>query len=135
MRVLVDTKVFVASFYGGDPREIIRLWSRSEITLCLSAEIVDEYVRVLQDLGMEADRELGEILSLLARGHSALFAADTPDLKIVKSDPDDDRFFECAVALDAQIIISGDKAVLSVNDYMGTKSMTPRQFLELYNAQ
>jgi len=30
-------------------------------------------------------------------------------LSIIKNDPDDDKFLECAVALDCKIIVSGDK--------------------------
>lgn len=32
----------------------------------------------------------------------------------VKDDPDDDKFIECAVALKAEVIVSGDKAVKEI---------------------
>jgi len=37
---------------------------------------------------------------------------------------------ECAVALKARTIISGDKAVLEIMNYMGIKVISQRQFLE-----
>lgn len=130
MKVVVDTNVFVSSFFGGNPRRVVDLWKRGHVTLCLSKEIVDEYVEVLRRIGLEEEEELGEILSLFARGFNAIFTAKTPDLKIVKDDPDDDKSFECAVALEAQCIISGDMSVLEIEEYMGIKVFTPKKFLQ-----
>jgi len=128
-RVVVDTNVFVSSFFGGNPRKIIDLWKSGLITLCLSKPIVDEYVAVLERLGLQDARELEELLSLFASGFHAVFAARTPQLQVVEEDPDDDKLIECAVALKAQFIISGDKAVTVVQNYMGIHIMNPRDFL------
>ncbi len=132
MRVVVDTSVFVSSFFGGYPRQVIDLWKRGEITLCLSRQIVDEYVRVLQSLGLE-EEELEEILALFARGVHCLFTSKTPSLRIIGEDPADDKFFECAVALKAEYIVSGDAAVVRVEDYMGIKVTRPREFVRRRN--
>jgi hypothetical protein len=51
--------------------------------LCLSKPIVDEYVAVLQRLGLEDERELSELLGLFAHGVYALFTAKTPELHIM----------------------------------------------------
>ena len=131
MKVVVDTNVFVSSFLGtGNPRKIIDVWKQGEITLCLSTEIVEEYVEVLGRLGLADEGEIGEILQLFARGFHTIFTAKTPELKIVEKDPHDDMLFECAVALGASSIISGDKAVLAIKDYMGIRVVTPSEFLK-----
>ena len=132
MRVVVDTNVFGSSFFGGNPRKIIDLWKQGRITLCLSKAIVDEYIEVLQGMSLEDKEELDEILSLFARSFNSLFTAKTPDLRIVEDDPDDDKFFECAVALKAKFIISGDGAVIAIGEYMGIKVVTPKEFLQKY---
>ena len=131
MKAVVDTSVFVSSFFGGKPRKIIDLWKTGELTLCLSAPIVDEYTAVLRRLGLEGEDELGELLDLFARGIFVLFAAKTPKLSIVRDDPDDDKFIECAVALEADVIITGDKALKDVGNYMGIRILGPQEFLEL----
>ncbi len=59
------------------------------------------------------------------------FSRDTPKLKVMKNDPDDDKFIECAVALQAEYIISGDQALLAVERYMNIKIVSSREFLEL----
>jgi putative PIN family toxin of toxin-antitoxin system len=131
-KVVVDTNVFVSSFFGGNPRKIVDLWKSGQLTLCLSRPIIDGYVEVLQRLGLKNERELSELLSLFAHGFHVLFSAKTPELHLVKEDPDDDKFIECAVALKADFVISGDKALIAVQDYMGIRIVTPKEFLDSY---
>ena len=61
-----------------------------------------------------------------------VFAARTPEFLIVKDDPDDNEFIECAVALKAKFVISGDKALTSIQEYMGIKIVNPKEFLIAY---
>jgi len=132
MKVVIDTNIFVSSFFGGNPRKIIDLWKNEKITLCLSNAILDEYVDVLGRIGLKEEDELEELLSLFSRGFNIVFTTKTPKIKIIKNDPDDDKFVECAVALKAQTIITGDKEVLAINEYMGIRILTPQKFLEKY---
>lgn len=114
IKVVLDTNVFVSSFFGGNPRKIIDLWNNGEIALCLSGPIIDEYVEVLTRLGLQNEREIGELLSLFARGSHTHFTANPPKLHVVDTDPDDDMFIECAVALKAKFVISGDRALRDI---------------------
>ena len=132
IKVVVDTNVFVSSFFGGNPRKIVDLWKSGQLTLCLSRPIIDEYVEVLQRLGLKNERELSELLSLFAHGFHVLFSAKTPELHLGEEDPDDDKFIECAVALKADFVISGDKALIAIQDYMGIMIVTPKKFLDSY---
>jgi len=125
----VDTNVFVSSFFGGKPRQIIDLWKTGKILLCLSSGIVDEYVEVLRRLTLENEVELRQLLRLFAKGHNIVFTHAAPALKVVSEDPDDDKFIECAVALDARYIVTGDKALLALKNYMGIRIRSPHEFL------
>src|SRR3989338_5428086 len=121
MSVVIDTNVFVSSFFVGIPRKIVDLWKNEEVTLCLSGEILDEYVEVLQTMGLRHESELAELLSLFGKGFNAIFTQKTPELCVVKQDPSDDKFIECAVALKAEAIITGDRALARISSYMGIK--------------
>ena len=132
MRVVIDTNVFVSSFFGGNPRKIIDLWKNGKITLCLSKDVLDEYTDVLQRIGLKNESEIRELLSLFARGFNILFTTKTPELRVVKGDPAEDKFIECAVALNAEVIITGDKSIEAIGEYMGIKIFTPQQFLQKY---
>jgi putative PIN family toxin of toxin-antitoxin system len=125
MRVVIDTNVFVSSFFGGKPRQIIDLWKKGEITICLSPDIIEEYVEVLRRLGLEDEPEIGEFIDLFAKKHRLLFATKTPSLRIVREDPADDKFIECAVALKARVIITGDKRLKAIGHYTGIKILSP----------
>ena len=132
MKVVIDTNIFVSSFFGGNPRSIIDLWKAEKITLCLTKDILDEYIEVLQRIGLHNEDELGELLALFRRGFNMLFTTKTPKVKVVKDDPDDDKFIECALALKAEVIVTGDKAIEAVGEYMGIKILTPQRFLKNY---
>jgi len=129
IKVVVDTNVFISSFFGGNPKKIIEMWQSGDITLCISKPIIDEYTAVLRRLGLQNEQELDELLSLFANGFHALFTGKTPELHVVTEDPDDNKFIECAVALKAEFIISEDKAVTAIQDYMGIRIVNPRDFL------
>jgi putative PIN family toxin of toxin-antitoxin system len=125
--------VVISSFFSGNPRKIIDPWKSGQIVLCLSRPIVDEYIEVLRRMGLQNERELEELLSLFAHGFHVLFTTKTPNLNIVEKDPDDNKFIECAVALNSKSIISGDKALQEIKDYMGIRVQSPKQFLDNFS--
>lgn len=89
-RVVIDTNVFISSFFGGNPRQVVNLWKRGEIILCLSQDIVQEYLEVLHRLGVTENAEIHRLAKLFALGHHSVFTSVTPKLDIVRDDPDDD---------------------------------------------
>jgi putative PIN family toxin of toxin-antitoxin system len=132
IRVVVDTNVFISSFFGGNPRKVIDLWKSGEITLCLSKPIVDEYIEVLRRLELQDEKELQELLGLFAHGVHLVYTAKTPELHVVEEDPNDDKLIECAVALKAKFVITGDSAVKKIQDYLNIKIVSPREFLSSF---
>lgn len=129
IKVVIDANVFISSFFGGNPKKIIDLWKKGEIKLCLSREIVDEYIEVLRRFGLQNENELQELLNIFSEGHNIIFSATTPSLKIIEQDPDDNMFIECAVALGCSHIISGDKHLQQVKNYIRIKIVNPKEFL------
>lgn len=130
MKVVIDTNIFVSSFFGGNPRKIVDLWRKEKLTLCLSEDILDEYIEVLKRIGLEDEDELEELLSLFSKGFNIVFTTKTPKITLVDEDPDDDKFIECAVALKAEVIITGDKALEAIKEHMKIKILTPVKFLK-----
>ena len=132
IRVVVDTIVFNSSFFGGNSRKVIDLWRSGEVILCLSKPVINEYIEVLHRLGLQDEKEIDQLLSLFAHGLHVVFTAKTPELKIVEKDPDDDMFIECAVVLKAEFVITGDKALKTIQEYMRTKIVSPNEFLNYF---
>ncbi len=44
-------------------------------------------------------------------------------------DPKDDMFLECAALANADVLVSGDKDLLSLGSYGGTKIVTPLEYV------
>ena len=130
-KVVIDTNVFISSFFGGIPRKIINYWKRGEIILCLSQEIIEEYIEVLNRLELKDENEIQNLTKLFAEGYNSIFTAKTPNLEVIQDDPDDNKFIECAVALDSKIIISGDNHLKNLKKYVDIEIMSPKEFMEM----
>ncbi len=132
MRVVIDTNIFVSSFFGRNPSRILDLWKSGKITLCLSNKIIDEYIEVLKRLGLQNEKELEDLLDIFSRNFNIVFTYKTPILDIVKNDPDDNKFIECAVELKCLYIISGDKHLKDIKKYMRIEIVSPKDFLDIF---
>jgi predicted nucleic acid-binding protein len=49
--------------------------------------------------------------------------------KLVAKDPDDDHVLACALALDAEIIATGDEHLLALRGHLGTRCLSPADAL------
>lgn len=132
MKVVIDTNVFVSSFLNpqGAPRRVIDLWKAGRVTLCLSTPIIVEYAEVLSRFGLAEGPELKELLDLFAARMNVIFTPKPPRLTRVPEDPADEKFIECAVAADAEFVISGDKHLLTIGTHDSITILTPASFLD-----
>ncbi len=71
---------------------------------------------------------LGPILQLVLSGGELVSAPPLPEP--LCRDPDDDRFVACAVAAEAQFLVSGDQDLPALSDVMGVTILSPRTFLD-----
>lgn len=62
----------------------------------------------------------------------SVVTVDSLKVKLVEADPDDDKFFACAIEGGADYIVSGDKHLHAVGEYKGIKVVTPREFSRFY---
>ncbi len=133
MRVVVDTNVLVSSFLTpkGHPRAVIDLWKTGQISLCVSDEILEEYLEVLVRLGLRGEPELRNLLSMFKRKENLVFRKAAARYRRVKDDPDDDKFIDCAISARARYIISGDSHLLKVKQFKTVKIVSSEQFVEL----
>lgn len=135
LRVVIDTNVFVSSYFGGIPRKIIDLWKNGSIVLCLSQDIIEEYLAVLNRLGLENAKEISNLTRLFAEGYNSIFTAKTSSIEVVTEDAEANKFLECAVALNSKIVVSGDKHLKRIKRYIDIDIMSPRDVIEIYSNQ
>jgi predicted nucleic acid-binding protein len=62
-------------------------------------------------------------------------AQPTPLSSPVCRDADDDMVLATAVAGQAEVIVSGDADLLTLGAYEGIRILSPRQFVEMLDAQ
>ena len=109
MRIVLDTNVFVSGvFFSGPPYQILRVWRHGQLHLVISKEILDEYQRVGEALAVKFPGiDLEPILELVTLKAKLCSPQRLPSP--LCDDPDDDKFFACALAGKSKIIVSGDK--------------------------
>jgi putative PIN family toxin of toxin-antitoxin system len=132
MKIVVDTNVFLSGvFFSGPPHDILRAWREGHLILILSPEILAEY----QEAGNELACKYPEVdiapWIALVMAHGTL--VESPPLSLqVCTDPDDDKFLACAIASGAELVVSGDKALLATSGYKGVTVLKPRQVVDRY---
>lgn len=130
MRVLLDTNVLVSALlFAGTSSELVTLWQRGALTILLSRPILDEYLRVLSYPKFDLSEE--EIKGLIQEELLPYVEVVNPRrrLRVVKRDPSDDKFLECALTGKSRVVISGDKDLLSIGRYRQIRIQSPAQFL------
>jgi putative PIN family toxin of toxin-antitoxin system len=131
VRVVLDTNVLVSALlFTGISAELVPLWQKGALTVLLSRGILDETLRVFSYPKFQLTEE--EIKDLIQEELLPYVEVVRPKarLRVIKRDPSDDKFLECAVAGKAQVIISGDKDLLSLERYRKIRIQSPARFLE-----
>jgi hypothetical protein len=121
-----------ATFWNGDSDRIINKIDKKEAELVISKEILNEFSKVLGYEEIQSkirDKNLEMKYSLAKIGSLATIVEPKERFTVIKDDPDDDKFLDCAVAGKADIIVSQNKHLLKLKEFKGIKIVTPGEFL------
>ena len=110
-KVVLDTNIIISSLWKGKAMEVVDLWRDRKVNLIVSEEIINEYLNVLARF--ISDDELKEWAEIFADSQGIITVKPTKYHQVIKEDPDDDKFLDCAVAAKADFIVSGDKHLLN----------------------
>ena len=126
MKIVLDTNVLISGIYfSGLPGKILQAWRLRKLQLCVSIEILEEYLNVAERLATRyVGVEYEGILGLIVQNAHLVQAPDLPEP--ICEDPDDDKFLACARASNTNIIVSGDSDLLKVSGYCGIQVLTPK---------
>jgi len=127
-RVVFDTNVLVSAlvFPGGRGEAALRRIIDETDQLVLSRPIVDELLDVLARKFARDAEELAHVAVFVTE--LAVVVAPKRRLRVVKDDPDN-RILECALAGRAEVIVTGDKALLALKFYEKIRILTLREYL------
>jgi uncharacterized protein len=134
VKIVLDTNVLVSGiFFSGPPYQILAAWRDGKIQIAVSVEILAEYYRVGEILAENFPNiDLKPMLDYVI--HNAEVYAAPPLPEAVCEDPDDDKFFACALASESAVIVSGDKHLLKASGYQMIDVLKPRDFVNKYLA-
>lgn len=131
MRVVVDTNVVVSGiFWRGAPYRLLCRWVDGRIDLFATAEILEEYIDVIDRLAATCNRaDLADRWKIYLFEHVKLVQA--VGNYTACRDPDDNKFVTCALSVDAEYLVSGDDDLLVLRTAGSVTIVAPADFLRL----
>ncbi|MFZ3167149.1 MAG: putative toxin-antitoxin system toxin component, PIN family [Candidatus Methanoperedens sp.] len=133
MRLVLDTNVLVSALIStrSNPARLLDAAGKN-YSLFISKEILIELEDVISrdKFGFSNEKIDSAIEAILSFSEVV-----NPEIKLdfVKSDPDDNKILECALACGASYIVSGDKHLLNLKEYENIKIISPKDAIDLLN--
>ena len=132
MRIVLDTNCLIQSI---SPRSrYYAVWESlvdGQNTLCVSNEIIMEYLEILQRL---TDHDTAEtIIKTIINSRFVEFITPYYNFGLITQDPDDNKFVDCAIAANARFIVTNDHHydVLKGIDYPPIDIINLDEFMRL----
>lgn len=135
IRAVLDTNTVVSALlFTGTASQLVPLWQSRRITVLVSRQILEEYLRVLAYPKFRlSDQEIRALVE-----EEILPFVDTVRVRrrlvVVRRDPDDDKFLECAVTGRAKYLVTGDRDLRELDSFRGITILTVGEFLERMSA-
>lgn len=131
LKVVIDTNVFISGVLveTGNPSLVIKAWKRAhKYQLFITEEIIQEVLKVMHRLNVNADI-IADWDKVIRKNAISVIAARK--IEVIKEDPSDNKFLECAIEAQADYIISGDKHLKKLVEFEGIKIIDVRKFLDV----
>lgn len=140
IKVVIDANVFISALLtpGGTAARVLDLARQRAFDLLLSPPILREWRRVLQYPKLKKRHGLTpDELEAFLKDWIGL-ATLTPGKKkvrVVKDDPEDDKYLACALEGQADFIVSGDQHLKDLEAFEGIPIVSPAEFLDIAHRQ
>ena len=129
MIVTFDTNILVSGFTrpeGRASQAMVNITLRND-DLFISQPIIEELLRVLDNKFNWSASALGAVSGWIARNCQVVAPVET--LSVLADEPDN-RILECAVAADADLIVTGDRQMLALGNFRHIRIVTLADYLE-----
>jgi len=128
MKVVLDTNVLISGIiFSGTPSRILTAWADGRFELLASVEILTEYHRVADRLHAQFPTvDIKAVLDFVTRETRIVEPSPVP--RTACDDQDDLKFLACALAGQADCIVTDDRALLRSSGFQRIEVLTPREF-------
>jgi putative PIN family toxin of toxin-antitoxin system len=135
LRVILDTNIIISALHkpDSDADIILNLALDEEsglLQLCLSKVIFTEYQEVLSRNKFKYFDRVKTQAMLAAIRQVSLWVSPKVNVDLIKADPEDNKFLECALEARADFIITGNTRHFPFKKFETTRIVTPRKFTE-----
>jgi putative PIN family toxin of toxin-antitoxin system len=132
VRAVLDTNIYISAlvFPGGRAEKAVHAAADGRFDLLISKPIILEVLDILARKFGRDSEELSRVALLLADLASVIQLRKK--LKVLRDDPDN-RILECALSGHADMVVTGDQAMLKLEAIEGARILALREFLEMIN--
>jgi len=135
--IVFDVNVLVSSLIGrGKPRQLWLKAVTGEFELILSRRIVEEFVEVISRPKFKryvGERDVLDFLEALST--TASIVRTRSSFRVIREDPDDNAILATAYDARADYAVSGDKHLLGLKEFEGTRIVTVDKMLEILRSR
>lgn len=132
MKVVFDTNVYVSAFLipGSQGEQAFLLARRGRFTLYSSVPILTETANILRTKFHQTEEDIKAALKLIGRIASIV----QPSIKVAAlQDSADNRILECALAAEADLVVTEDRHMLKLKAFQGTAIVRLVDFLRMFS--
>ena len=129
--IVLDTNCLLASLSRNKEEYVIwKSLQDGKYNLCVTNEILSEYTEVLQRNISPTIAE--NVMFLLLNLDNVVFIDTYFQFNLITTDPDDNKFVDCAIAANAKFIVTNDKHFneLDIVDFPKVEHITIAEFVE-----
>lgn len=129
--IVPDTNVLVSgsTVPHGNPAFILDSWRNKKVQIVTSLEILEEFQRVMLEKFNAPQKEV-EILNAFFIWKGKV-VKPKQKFNVIKEDLTDNKFLEVAVEGNADYIVSGDKDLLRLKNFMGIQIISPAEMVSI----
>ena len=130
-RVVLDTNLFIAAYWnqGCASAKIIDYCLGGKLKMIYSKQTNNELFLILRNIKARSEYK-SKVSDLYKK--STKITKRIPRVKVIKEDPEDDKYLACAKAGRAHFIITNDNHLLKLKSYKGTRIVRPSDFYKSF---
>lgn len=106
-RIVLDTNCLLQALPSRSPYH--KIWSEilaGHVSLCVNTEILNEYEEII---ARKTNADIAHnVVEAIARLHTTEFLNVYYHFRLIEADADDNKFVDCAVAANAEYIVTND---------------------------